>query len=149
MRELFFKQLEELMIKDERVYFITADLGYGLADRIRDNFPDRFFNVGAAEQVMVGMGIGLALEGKIPFCYSITPFILFRPFEAIRTYIAHEKIPVILVGSGRNDDYMHDGFSHDAGDDLNYLPNSITSFFEYPSLEPVIRLAPSYLNLKR
>lgn len=149
MRELFFKQLEELMQKDERVYFITADLGYGLADRIRDNFPDRFFNVGAAEQVMIGMGIGLALEGKIPFCYSITPFLLFRPFEAIRTYIAHENIPVILVGSGRNDDYIHDGFSHDASDDLNYLPISIWRFCDYDNLDQVINLAPSYLNLKR
>lgn len=149
MRELFFKQLEELMQKDERVYFITADLGYFLADRIRDNFPDRFFNVGAAEQVMVGMAIGLALEGKIPFCYSITPFLLFRPFEAIRTYIAHERIPVILVGSGRDDDYIHDGFSHDASDDLDYLPTSICPYYRYEKLEHIIESAPSYINLSR
>jgi len=60
-------------------------------------------------------------SGKTPFFYSITPFLIYRCFETIRTYINHERINVKLVGSGRNDDYKHDGFSHDATDVESFL----------------------------
>ena len=62
--------------------------------------------------LMVGMGIGMAMEGKIPICYSMTPFVLYRPFELIRTYIDHENITVKLIGAGRDKDYDWLGFSH-------------------------------------
>src|SRR5260221_5103862 len=77
---------------------------------------------------MVGIACGLALEGKIPFVYSITPFLLYRPFELLRTYVDHEHIPIKLIGSGRDTDYKHDGYSHDATDVLtiiNTLPNIV------------------------
>lgn len=150
MREQFFSQLHELMSTDERIIFITGDLGYFFADRIRNDFPDRFFNVGAAEQAMMGIGIGMALQGKVPFVYSITPFLLFRPFEAIRNYLDYEQIPVILVGSGRDKDYLADGPSHWADDDLIYLPEGIVSYREYDSLKQIVdRKEPSYINLRR
>lgn len=152
MRQKFFADLEELMTENQDVYFITGDLGYFFADRIRDNFPDRFINVGAAECTLLGVGIGLALEGKIPFCYSITPFLLYRPFEAIRNYLHHEQIPVILVGSGRGKDYAHDGFSHDASDDGHFLHHiRIRKYFkDYPKLKSLIKIkSPAYINLSR
>lgn len=117
MRKEFFKYLYELMQKNKSIIVLTGDLGYGGFDQIRDEFPDRFVNCGAAEQAMMDIAVGLALEGKIPVVYSITPFLLYRPYETLRTYINFEKIPVIMVGSGRDDDYKHDGFSHYAGDD--------------------------------
>lgn len=113
----FFHYLYEEMQKNKDIVVITADLGYGMMDKIRDEFADRFINCGASEQLMIGMACGLALEGKIPVCYSITPFLLYRPFETIRNYVDHERIPVLLVGGGRDSDYSHDGFSHYAGDD--------------------------------
>ncbi len=139
------------MAENSSVFFITGDLGYGLADRIRDKYPDRFINAGAAEQAMMGIAIGLALEGKIPFVYSITPFLLYRPFEAIRNYLDHEQIPVILVGSGRNNDYCHDGYSHDASDDTTFMQHfDIDKYENYDSLQQVISTGnPSYINLKR
>ena len=100
------------MLENENIYLLTGDLGYGMFDIIRNTYPDRFINCGAAEQAMMGIAVGLALEGKIPFCYSITTFLLYRPFETIRNYINHEQIPVRLIGSGRDKDYAHDGFSH-------------------------------------
>lgn len=111
-RGYFAYELYRYMEKDPDIWVITADLGYGMFDYIRRDFPERFLNVGAAEQTMMGVGVGLALEGKKPFVYSITPFLVYRPFETIRNYIDHEKIPVRLVGSGRDKDYEHDGFSH-------------------------------------
>ena len=152
MRKQFFKQLFELMAADDRVFFITGDLGYGLADEIKQEFPSRFINTGAAEQTMMGVAVGLALSGKVPVVYSITPFLLFRPFETIRNYISHESIPVIMVGSGRDDDYKHDGFSHWAGDDeiLKQLPNIVFIKEDSFNLQEIVNSGkPTYLNLKR
>ncbi|MDE2590931.1 MAG: hypothetical protein KGL95_14845, partial [Patescibacteria group bacterium] len=102
MRARFAHELHKQMKKNPEIFVVTSDLGYKMWDSVRKDFPDRFINVGAAEQAMIGIGIGLSLAGKIPFIYSITSFLLYRPFETIRNYIHHEKIPVRLVGSGRD-----------------------------------------------
>lgn len=158
MRGYFSYELHELMSKNEDIYLITADLGYKIFDDIKKYFPYRFINVGASEQSMIGIGVGLALENKIPICYSITPFLLYRPFEFIRNYINYEKIPVILVGSGRNKDYKHDGFTHWSQEDeevMKLFPN-IDSY--WPANKECIGTLlnkiidskkPSYLNLSR
>ncbi len=112
IRGWFAAALHDEMSKDERIWLITADLGFGMFDRIRDDFTERFVNCGASEQLAVGIGVGLALSMKIPFIYSITTFLLFRAFEWHRNYLNHENIPVKLVGSGIGDDYKHDGISH-------------------------------------
>ena len=112
MRKAFAEALFKEMETDPTIYLITADLGYGLFDRIREYFPNRFFNVQAAEQAMLGTAIGISLSGKTALCYSITPFLLHRPFEWIKLYLEGEGIPVKLVGSGRGEDYSHDGPSH-------------------------------------
>jgi transketolase len=93
------------MVVNEDIYLITGDLGYGLWDAIRDAYPQRFYNVGSSEMAMMGMGVGLAMEGKIPYVYSITPFAIYRPFEMIRNYLDHEEIPVNVIGGGRDRDY--------------------------------------------
>jgi len=121
MRGLFADLLLEQMARDDRIRVVAGDLGYGMWDRIRAAYPDRFLNAGAAEQAMLGIGVGLALEGKIPVLYSITPFLLYRPFETLRNYLHHERIPVKLIGSGRDTDYGHEGFSHWAPEDRAVL----------------------------
>lgn len=152
MRKDFFTQLYVEMQRNPNIFFITGDLGYGLADHIKKDFADRFINPGAAEQTCMGIAVGLALSGKVAVVYSITPFLLFRPFETIRNYISHESIPVIMVGSGRDKDYSHDGFSHDASDDviLKQLPN--IDFIKEESFnlaDIIVSGNPTYLNLKR
>ena len=99
MRKKLATLLHEKMKENRDIYLITGDLGYGLWDQIQHDFKDRFFNVGSSEMAMMGMGIGLAMENKIPFVYSITPFAIYRPFEMIRNYIDHEKIPVNIIGT--------------------------------------------------
>jgi len=158
MRKEFSKLLYKEMLNNKNIYLLTADLGYGLFDNFKKDFPKNFYNVGAAEQLLLGIGIGLAQENKIPICYSITPFLLCRPFEFIRNYLNHEEISVKLVGAGRNDDYKHDGFSHYAKDDEEilkpfphieiYKPKNIKelqTFFEHF----LYSNKPSYLNLSR
>ena len=158
MRREFAKLLYTAMLENKDIYLITGDLGYGLWDDIRDDFPDRFFNVGSSEMAMMGSAIGLAMDGKIPYVYSITPFAIYRPFEMIRNYIDHEQIPVNIIGGGRDQDYGYLGFSHWADDDKRIMnvfdnirtmhPESIAELEEHFKFT-LLKTKPTYLNLKR
>ena len=158
MRRTFADELQKQMRINPKIFLLTADLGYKMWDEIIEEFPERAINVGAAEQTMIDMAVGLAYDGKIPFCYSITSFLLYRPFEGIRTYIDYENLDVKLIGGGRNDDYSHDGISHDATDAglyLNQLKN-IKQFWPKDKKEAKIMVEemvssgkPSFISLKR
>lgn len=158
VRKAFVPLLFDLMTQNEDVYFVTGDLGYSHFDHFRDEFGDRFINVGAAEQLLVSVGIGLAMDKKIPVCYSMTPFVIYRPFEFIRNYVDHEFIPVKLVGAGRDKDYDWLGWSHWAEDDKEHMngfknikkywptdANDMKSKFN----EIMLNNQPVYLNLSR
>ena len=158
MRKYFANLLYNEMSKNDKIVVFTGDLGYGLWDKIKLDYPDRFFNVGSAEQFMLGAAVGAALEGKTPFVYSITPFLLYRPFEFIRNYLNEEKIPVKLVGGGRDRDYGTLGFSHWAEEDmsvLNTLPSIKTyrpeseSDIDFLLNDMLLNNAPSYINLRK
>jgi len=157
-RGYFSAQLYEEMLRNKDVWLLVGDLGYGMFDRHRQVFPERFVNSGAAEVGLLGIAVGLALEGKIPFVYSITPFLLYRPFEVIRNYINKEKLNVKLIGSGRDKDYSHDGFSHWATEDKEVLKlfTNIVPFWpenkeDVPKIVTDITYDkhPVYLNLSR
>jgi transketolase len=146
------------MSKNESIYALSGDLGYIGFDQIEKDFPTRYINTGATEQSLIGMAVGLALKGKIPIVYSITNFLLYRPYETIRNYIDYEKIPVKLVGSGRNKDYEHDGISHwseDAKKVLVNFPNIVSLWPETKEEIPTIledmihNDKPTFLSLKR
>ena len=111
MRHLFTKTIKDLMTNNLDIIFLTADLGYPFLNELQESFPDRFLNIGAAEQSLFDIAVGIALSGKYPICYTITPFIL-RGFETLRTYVDYEEIPMLIVGSGREKEYYNDGFSH-------------------------------------
>jgi transketolase len=158
MRKQFAEFLFKAMATNKDIYLITGDLGYGLWDNVRDTYPERFFNVGSSEMAMMGMGVGLAMEGKIPYVYSITPFAIYRPFEMIRNYLDHEGIAVNVIGGGRDKDYGYLGFSHWSEDDkriMSSFDNVKTSHpetdqelleeFEYS----LMKQKACYINLKR
>lgn len=158
MRNLFGQLMAETLANDNNVYLLTGDLGFGVLNKSREVAPDRTFNVGAAEQLMLGAAVGLTHNSKIPVCYSITPFVIFRPYEWLRNYLDHEGAPVKLVGSGRDKDYGHLGFSHWAIDDeaaLKAFPNikiyKPNSEEELRSIwqEFIYSNEPCYLNIKR
>ena len=156
MRKHFSKILYEEMGKNKNIVLLTGDLGYGLWDKIKLDFPDRFYNIGSAEQLMMGTAVGMAMEGKIPVVYSITSFLLYRPFELIRNYLDHENIPVKLVGGGRDQDYGYLGFSHWAEEDIKVLSTLENIQLIKPLVssnkiykEFLYNEQPSYLNLKR
>lgn len=121
MRKHFSRLLFKEMRRNKRIYLLTADMGYGLWDDVRREFPDQFINVGSSEQLMLGMAAGLAMEKKIPVCYSITPFLLYRPFEFIRNFMQFEQLPIKLAGGGRDRDYGYLGYTHWAEEDVDIL----------------------------
>lgn len=156
MRRQFVSYLIDEMRMNKRLFLLTGDLGYGLFDDLKQEFPDRFINVGSCEQLMIGMAVGLSYEGWIPICYSITPFLIYRPFEFIRNYLNHEGAVVKLVGGGRDKDYHNLGFSHHAEDDVNILQSlDKIDIFKPEKLtrETVTEFLysnnPSYINLVR
>ena len=157
MRAQFAKLLHTEMQQNKDIFVLTGDLGYGMWGSIERDFPNRFFNVGAAEQALLDIGVGLALSGKIPILYSITPFLLFRGFETLRTYVNHENIGIKLVGSGRDKDYGDDGFSHNAEDDVVFMKKLPNIKLYHPSIENFIwqfdsfleAKSPAYINLTR
>lgn len=158
MRPEFFKELHKLMKENPDIWVVTGDLGYIGFDHIRDDFPERFVNAGASEQAMVGIAVGLALKGKIPFVYSITSFLLRRPYETIKLYLDGENVPVKLIGSGRDKDYHIDGPSHDATDTKKLLETTPNIEQYWPvnkqSIKEVLtRMVennkPSFLSLQR
>ena len=157
VRKKFISLLHEEMKINDKIVLVLGDLGYGHFDKIREEFPNRVFNPGAAEQLMLGMACGMAMEGLIPVCYSMTPFILYRHFEVIRTFIDHEKIPVILAAAGRDKDYASAGWSHWATDDKEHLSGFYNLLKIWPDEEELEREFkniintefPYYVNLKR
>lgn len=157
-RGWFAYELYNQMVKDESIWVLTGDLGYKMLDFIKKDFPERFLNVGSAELAMIDIAVGLALKGKKPFVYSITTFLLRRPFEALFLYLHHEGIPVRLIGAGRDHDYALYGMSHWSNDDkdiMNVLKNIHalwpTEKQEIPKLvkQMVTESEPWYINLSR
>lgn len=118
MRLQFVRSLVELAERDRRVVLLTGDLGYMALEPFAERFPDRFFNVGVAEQNMLGLATGLAESGYVPFAYSIATFASMRPYEFLRTGPILHGLPVRLVGVGGGLDYGHNGVSHYALEDL-------------------------------
>jgi transketolase len=157
MRKNFSNLLYKEMSKNKNIVLITADLGYGLWDKIRLDYPNRFINTGSSEQLATGIACGAAMEGKIPFVYSITPFLLYRPYEIIRNYVNHENLNVKLVGGGRDKDYGYLGFSHWAEDDIDsiqhfsnirkYKPENEDEMSDV--FEQVLLSGPCYINLRK
>lgn len=158
IRGAFGFELFKAMAENERIWLILPDLGWGVFDKHIEHFPERVKSIGASEQAALGIAVGLALEGKIPIVYSITSFLLCRPFEWIRNYLHQENIPVLLVGSGLDDDYKHDGPTHasfDAKDVLGLFPR-IGSYFPanksevQPLLQHIVHAGrPAFLGLRR
>lgn len=118
MRKAFIHGLTELARHDPRVVLLTGDLGFMVIEPFVEEHPDRFFNIGVAEQNMVGVATGLADAGFLPFAYSIATFATLRPFEFIRNGPVLHQLPVRIVGVGGGFEYGHAGPTHHALEDF-------------------------------
>jgi transketolase len=118
MRKAFVETLVELADADGRLLLLTGDLGYTVVEPFARRFPGRFFNVGVAEQNMIGVATGLADAGFVPFVYSIATFASLRPYEFIRNGPVLHRLPVRVVGVGGGFDYGPQGATHHALEDI-------------------------------
>lgn len=118
MRARFVQTLIELAEHDPRVVLLTGDLGFMVFEPFIERFPDRFFNLGVAEQNMVGVATGLAEAGFLPFTYSIATFASLRAYEFIRNGPVFHRLPVRIVGVGGGFEYGTAGPSHHGIEDV-------------------------------
>jgi transketolase len=130
MRDAFLECIWQEMRNNKKIFFISADFGSPVLDKIRADFPNRFVNVGIAEQNLINISAGLALEGYVVFAYAIAPFITMRCFEQIRVSLAllSEVRPrnVNLIGVGAGYSYVVSGPTHQCYEDITLmrsLPN--------------------------
>ena len=121
MRGAFFRALMDVAARDDRVYLLVGDLGFGVVEPFLQKFPDRFLNMGVAEQNMTGVAAGIALTGKIVFTYSIANFPILRCLEQIRNDVCYHKANVKVVSVGGGYSYGALGMSHHATEDLAIL----------------------------
>ena len=98
MRRSFGKIINELAKKDDKIVLIVGDIGYGIFDEFRKQHPKKFFNLGICEQSIISVSSGMALEGLKPWVYTITPFLIERPFEQIKLDIDQQNVNVKLFG---------------------------------------------------
>lgn len=126
MRTAFNNALANAARKNKNVFLLTADVGYSVLEPFRDEFPERFYNMGVAEANTIGTAAGLALCGKKPFAFSMACFISMRGFEHVRDDISCQNLDVKLVGVGQGFHYSLFGPSHWALEDvalMRCLPN--------------------------
>lgn len=143
MRREFGKIINELAKKDDKIHLLVGDIGYRVFDDFRKYHPKKFFNLGICEQSLVSVASGMALEGLKPWVYTITPFLIERPFEQIKLDIDQQNVNVKLVGFA---DYPTLGPSHTElnGKKLMGLFHNITSFFPKNSKETKDAIYESY-----
>ncbi|RPH04011.1 MAG: transketolase [Alphaproteobacteria bacterium TMED93] len=156
MRRTFINHLTELAKENKNIFLLVGDVGYNVVEKFKNYFPDRFLNVGVAEQNMTSIAAGLASEGYHVFTYSIANFPTFRCAEQIRNDVDYHNLPVTVVSVGGGVGYGNLGYSHHAIQDyglMRMMPNfkiaspgdlnEVKSVLNYLTKNP----QPSYLRL--
>jgi transketolase len=121
MRNTFIETLMEMAAEDDRIFLLCGDLGFSVLEKFASRFPERFINVGVAEQNMTGIAAGLALSGKIVFTYSIANFPVMRCLEQIRNDVCYHNLDVKIVAVGGGLAYGPQGYSHHGLEDIGVM----------------------------
>lgn len=144
MRRQFGKTIVELAERDKSIILLIGDVEQEM-EEYKKRFPDRFYNLGLCEQTMISISAGMALEGLRPVVYSITPFLIERPFEQIKIDIDEQNLPVMLIGYA---DYPTHGPTHRPlnAEGLVSLFKNITGYFPKNSKETRRAMFEAYEN---
>ena len=158
MRNIFVNEIQKIMREDDKVVFISAECGFNVVEGLQEEFPNRFFNTGIAEQSLIGTCAGVALRGLKPVAYTMAMFMTMRAYEQIRVDVAYQNLPVVLAGVIPGLGYGNSGTTHHSIEDtaiLRTLPNMTVL---YTSCETDVRAAarlavqygkPIYIGLGR
>ena len=120
-RNVFFDEIYNISKKNNKIVFLTADISAYSLPKFRKDFPEKFYNVGIAEQGMVNMATGLAMNKKKVFIFSMIPFLTMRCYEHIKINICSHNLPIVLVGLGSGLSYDTAGHSAQAIIDIGIM----------------------------
>ena len=123
MRNQIIDQIYIEMKKDKNIFFLTADMGINLVEKIEKDYPERFLNVGIAEQNLIGVASGLINSGFKVVAYTISNFLVHRCFEQLRNDISLHKKPIVMIGTSCGFDNAPLGPTHHIIDDWGYVKN--------------------------
>lgn len=123
MRNQIIDQIHSEMKKDENIFFLTADMGINLVEKIKKDYPDRYLNVGIAEQNLIGVASGLINVGYKVVAYTISNFLVHRCFEQLRNDISLHKKAILMVGTSCGYDNAPLGPTHHVIDDWGHVKN--------------------------
>jgi transketolase len=157
MRNAFVSELTEIARENEKIVLLVGDIGFGVFENFKKEFPKRYYNLGIAEQNSVGVVSGLAKEGFFPVFYTIIPFLLYRPFEQIRNDLCINRRDALLVGVGAGLSYGALGPTHHALEDIGVM-STLPEMRIYTPSSPVMvgkslneaingGIGPAYLRL--
>lgn len=146
MRVDFTKAVAPHLIENPKNLFLTGDLGFNAFEDIKEKLGKRFLNLGVAEQNMIGVAAGLALEGFTPWVYSIATFATYRCFEQIRNDVCLHNLPVRLVGNGGGYTYGVLGSTHHAIEDLGILKTLPHIQLFFPAMPEQVSKATKLMN---
>lgn len=121
MRSAFIQAVMEWATRDSQLWLLTGDLGYSVLEPFRERFPQRYANVGVAEQNLIGIAAGLALTGKTVVAYSIVNFPVMRALEQIRNDVAYHNLPVVIAVVGGGLVYGAHGYTHHGAEDIGVM----------------------------
>lgn len=158
MRGVFVDEITRIMRENNKTVFLTAESGFNLVEGLAEEFPERYYNLGIAEQSLVGTAAGMALRGFRPVAYTMAVFLTMRAYEQIRVDVAYQNLPVLLAGVLPGLGYGNSGPTHHSIEDtaiMRVLPNMTVI---YPGYETDVRSAvrqamnlngPCYIGLGR
>jgi transketolase len=118
MRDRFYATADDLVVSDERIAVVLADIGVGRMPRAQRANADRVINVGIREQLMVSVAAGLGLTGFRPIVHSYAPFVVERPFEMLKLDLGHNDVGAIVVSVGASYDAAANGRTHQTPEDV-------------------------------
>lgn len=121
MRHRFVNVTTSLLEEDERAALVLADISASDFRAAAARHPDRVINVGVREQLQIGVGAGLALEGFRPIIHTYAPFLIERPFEQLKLDLGHQDVGAILVSIGASYDWAEGGRTHQAPTDVSLI----------------------------
>jgi len=121
IRDVFFDKLYELGSQNSNIIIISADMDAFSLRKFATDFPKQYMNIGVSEQNMINVAAGLAIAGKIVFCYSIASFATLRCLEQIKVNICSMNLPVTIVGAGAGFSFGYDGPTHHGHQDVSSM----------------------------
>lgn len=158
MRTTFVQTLTEIAEDNPNLWLLCGDLGFSVLEHFATRFPERYINVGVAEQNLAGMAAGLALTGKTVFIYSIGNFPTLRCLEQLRNDVCYHGADVKVVSVGAGFAYGSQGYTHHAIEDVAIM-SALPGMEVFVPCDPSeVKVAtrtiaangnPSYLRLSR